>query len=160
MNIKKESVVSLEFELKDAQGELLDSSSQDGPMVYMHGQGHLPEKLESALDNKAIFDNVEIKLKSEDAYGDYSDDMVQTVKKSDVEGIDDLSPGQQFPAETDNGMMMFTVLDIQDENITLDGNHPLAGKDLHFKVKVIDVRQATKEELAHGHVHGPGGHEH
>ena len=160
MKIQKGSVVTLEFELKNEDGELLDSSAENGNMLYLHGQGQIPEKLEAELSDKNQGDTLKIKLAAIDGYGEYDEGLIQDVKRSDIQGVDELSEGMQFPAKTDQGMMYFTVMKLEGDSVVLDGNHPLAGEELNFDIKVIEVRKATDEELAHGHVHGPGGHEH
>jgi FKBP-type peptidyl-prolyl cis-trans isomerase SlyD len=103
---------------------------------------------------------VSVVVKPEEGYGDQDTSMVQKVPKEAFKGMDDLSVGIKVQAETDQGIQIATVTDIQEEEVTIDLNHPLAGETLHFDVEITDIREATEEEISHGHVHGPGGHQH
>jgi FKBP-type peptidyl-prolyl cis-trans isomerase SlyD len=162
MNILANSVVTLTFELFDADGVLLEASKE--PISYLHGghSGMLP-KVEEALNRKKAGDAVSVDVEPADAFGDYDPELVK------LESADRLPPevavGMQFEAYTNptdehGSGVVFTVTDIADGKAVLDGNHPWAGKKLRFECQILDVRPATAEELEHGHVHGPGDHHH
>ena len=161
MDILANTVVTLTFELFDADGVLLESTSE--PITYLHGghSGMLP-KLEEALNLKKPGDAISVDVEPEDGFGDYDPELVK------LETADRLPPeievGMQFEAHTSadehGGGTVFTVTDIADGKVVLDGNHPWAGKRLRFDCQILDVRPATAEEVEHGHVHGPGAHHH
>ena len=116
--------------------------------------------MESVLEGKSVGDQFNVSVQPEDAYGDHNEDLLHSVERSQFEGIDDLELGMQFQVDTDDGPMVVTVVEITDDKVTIDGNHELAGVPLNFDVTVRDVREATPEEIDHGHAHGDGGHEH
>lgn len=163
MNVLSNTVVTLTFELYDSDGTLLESTEE--PIAYLHGghSGMLP-KLEEALTMKKPGDTVSVRVEPADAFGDYDPELVK------IEPADRLPPevevGMQFEAYANpndhegEGGAVFTVTDIAEGKVVLDGNHPWAGKSLRFDCRIIDVRAATDEEMAHGHVHGAGGHHH
>ena len=114
-----------------------------------------------ALEGKNVGDELSVAIEPEDAYGEYSAELVATLTREMFEGVDELEVGMQFHASApDGGMQIVTIRDIDGDDVTVDGNHPLAGQRLNFKVKVVDVREANAEEIAHGHIHGEGGHHH
>ncbi len=161
MNIAKDTVVSLHYKLSDAQGNLIEQSSE--PMVYLHGgYGNTLPKIESALDGKAVGFQTQIQVEPEDAFGEYDAELVKIEPRNLFP--DDLEVGMQFEGSPDGEQhaesRVFTVTDIEEGKVVLDGNHPLAGMALRFALDVVDVRKASAEEIAHGHVHGPGGHHH
>jgi FKBP-type peptidyl-prolyl cis-trans isomerase SlyD len=160
MNVTKENVVSINYTLKNDDGQVLDSSADGNPLVYLHGVGQIIPGLEKALEGKTKGEKVNVTIPPEEAYGPRNDQMIQTVPKSEFEDADTIEVGVQFQADTQAGPMIFTVIEVKDNDFVLDGNHPLAGMTLHFDVEVSDVRAATAEEISHGHVHGPGGHDH
>lgn len=127
-------------------------------LVYLHGKGNIIAGLEEALVGKAAGDKFNVTIAPQDAYGEFMDNMTQTVDKSMFAGIDELEVGMQFHADVNHGSGIVTIVAIEDDQVTLDGNHPLAGETLIFDVEVLDVRDATADELAHGHVHGAGCH--
>jgi FKBP-type peptidyl-prolyl cis-trans isomerase SlyD len=162
MKIFANTVVSITFELFDADNTLLEAT--DEPIVYLHG-GHsgIPPKLEASLDNKAPGDRISVTLEPADAFGEYDAELVK------------IEPADRLPREVEKGMMfeahsaeddehghsiVYTVTDIAEGKVVLDGNHAWAGKRVRFECRVVDVRPATEEEVHHGHVHGPGGHHH
>ena len=158
MNIEIKKAVTLAYTLTDKDGNVLDKADTNEPFVYLHGTGGIIPGLEKALDGKAKDDQFEVSLEPSEAYGDRSDQLVQDVPK-DMFGEmsdDDMFVGAQFHAETSQGMQVVTVNAINDDSITIDGNHPMAGKALNFDVTVLDVRDATDEELSHGHIHAHG----
>ncbi len=161
MNVEIKKAVTLAYTLTDTDGNILDKADANEPFMYLHGTGGVIPGLEKALDGKAVDDQLTVNLKAAEAYGDYSDKLTSDVPKTMFEGLDekDMFVGAQFHAETDQGMQVVTVKAINEDTITIDGNHPMAGKDLNFDVTVLAVRDATEDELAHGHIHA-GGHDH
>jgi len=161
MEIVKNSVVSLQYEMYDSAGEVLDKTQADEPMVYLHGgyDGIFPV-VEEALHGKKVGETIDVTMEPDDAFGEYDAELVR------------MEPQDVFPEEVEVGMMfeaddpesgevmLFTVTEIADGKVVVDGNHPLAGKRIRFKATVADVRPASAEELSHGHVHGPHGHHH
>ena len=160
MQITKNAVALIEFELKDDEGEVLDSSKGGDPLAYIHGVGQLIPRLEEKLAGKSDGDELEVFLQPEDGYGVRVDELVQTVSRGQFPEDAEIRVGMQFQAESEAGMQVVTVVDVEGDDVTLDGNHPLAGIPLHFALKVLSVREATAEELDHGHVHGPGDDDH
>jgi len=160
MQIKEKAVAYLEFVLKDEAGEVLDSSKDHGPVAYIHGMGNLVSGLEAALLGKGAGDTIDVTLQPEEAYGIYNEDIVQEVPRSVLDGVDDLEVGMELVADTPDGQQVVYVKELTDETVTIDGNHPLAGEVLNFHVDVLSVREASPEEIDHGHVHGEHGHQH
>lgn len=161
MIIQKNSVVTMHYELKDSAGEVLDTSAGQEPLVYMHGSNNIIIGLEEKLEGKTAGDTLTAEISPEKGYGMPVEALVQTVP-SDAFGdeIKEVEIGMRFQAETEQGPVPVVVTSIEDGMVTVDGNHPLAGKDLFFDISITDVRDATAEEVEHGHVHGPGGHQH
>jgi FKBP-type peptidyl-prolyl cis-trans isomerase SlyD len=162
MQIAKDSVVTIDYTLTDGSGKVIDTSKGPGkqPLAYLHGGGNLIPGLERALEGKKAGDNLKVTISPEDAYGMRDEKLVQIVPSSAFQGVPQLKPGMQFRSQSPQGSTVVTVTKVEGENVTVDANHPLAGMALSFDVDVKDIRQATKEELEHGHVHGPGGHHH
>ncbi len=162
MKISENKVVVLHYAVSDSEDTLIDSSYDHKPLSIIHGTGYLIPGLEDALVDHVVGDKFEVSVSAENAYGDRHDEFVQTVPKSMFDSIEDLAVGSQLRATTDDGEQTVIVIDVTDEEITVDGNHPLAGIDLKFEVDILEVRDATEDELTHGHVHGEGGcgHEH
>ena len=156
MQISKEKVVSIHYTLRDNSGTVLDSSEGSQPLFYIQGIGNLIPGMEEGLEGKVKGDKLNIKVSPEKGYGVRNDQMIQKVPRSAFGG-QDVRVGMQF--QTDRSQVV-TVTEVGLDSVTVDGNHPLAGVELNFDVEVMDVRIATSEELAHGHVHGPGGHHH
>ena len=160
MQIESQKVVTLNYTLTDDQGAVIDKS-EDGSFVYIHGANSIIPGLENALSGKKAGDELSVSVAPEDAYGERSDGMLQQVPKSMFEDQSQVEVGMQFHAQSPKGeTLVVTVTEVSDDNVTIDGNHPLAGAQLNFDVKVVDVREATEEEVDHGHVHGPEGHHH
>lgn len=156
MNITTGKVVSIEFKISDANGTILDQSEQDNEWTFLTGSGEIPTGLEEALEGKAAGDKFKVTLTPENGYGPRDESKVTTISKSDLGETDmELSVGDQLEAETDSedGWEIVTVVAIADDSITVDGNHEFAGKTVSFDVTITEVRDATEEELAHGHVH-------
>jgi FKBP-type peptidyl-prolyl cis-trans isomerase SlyD len=160
MEIANNTAVWLQYTLRDDAGEVLDASEHDEPLVYIHGQGDIVPGLEKALQGKSTGSKFKVSVSPEEGYGVREEDKVQSVPRSAFEDGLELEPGMQFQAEGPEGVDIVTVVEVSGEDVTIDANHPLAGKQLHFEIEVVDVRAATEEELEHGHVHGPGGHHH
>jgi FKBP-type peptidyl-prolyl cis-trans isomerase SlyD len=160
MQVSQDAVVSIHYTLRNDQGETLDSSAGGEPLAYLHGNGNLIPGLERALEGKSTGDKLNVTVAAEDAYGELDPSLVQDVPRAAFRGIDDIQVGMQFQAESNHGPRAVVVTKVAADVITVDGNHPLAGQSLSFEVEIKDVRTATEEELEHGHVHGPGGHDH
>jgi FKBP-type peptidyl-prolyl cis-trans isomerase SlyD len=159
--IKKDSVVSLSYTLKNENGEELDRSEAANPMVYIHGHGHIVPGLENVLEGLAVGDKKQVTVSPDEGYGDVQPQLRMKVARDKFPAEVKIEPGMQFSSKMEDGKEIpFTVMGTEGEDVLLDGNHPLAGKTLDFSVEVVEVRSATAEELQHGHVHGPGGHHH
>ena len=159
MQIAKHTVVSIHYTLRDNEGTILDSSSGKDPLHFIQGIGNLIPGMEEGLEGKKKGDKLEIKVSPEKGYGTRSEGLIQKVPRSAF-GSQDVKPGMQFQAQSNKGSQIVTVTEVGLEDVTVDGNHPLAGVELNFSVEVMDVRSASQDEIAHGHVHGPGGHHH
>src|SRR5688572_1549777 len=160
MAIEKDKVVSIDYTLTGEDGQVLDSSQGREPLAYLHGAGNIIPGLENALEGKAPGDELNVMVPPDQAYGPRDERMVQPVPRTAFQGVADIQPGMQFQANTNAGPRLITVVDVAADQVTIDANHPLAGATLNFDVKVVNVRDATNEEKSHGHVHGPGGHQH
>jgi FKBP-type peptidyl-prolyl cis-trans isomerase SlyD len=156
MQIAENLVVSIHYTLKDSQGNTLDSSQGQEPLPYLCGAHNIVPGLENALIGKQKGDQLDVVVQPEEGYGEIRADLVQKVSRENFQGVDNIEVGMQFMAEAPWGQQPVTVVGVEDDGVTLDGNHPLAGQVLHFSVEVSDVRAATEDELAHGHVHGDG----
>lgn len=162
MKIAENKVAVIHYAVSDSEGTLIDSSYDHAPLSVIYGTGYLIPGLEDALKGHQAGDKFEVDVPADDAYGHRNDSFVQAVPKEMFGDVEDIEVGTQLRAETDHGEQTVIVVDKDDETITVDGNHPLAGIDLSFDVEILEVRDATADELAHGHVHGEGGcgHEH
>ena len=160
MQIAENAVVTIDYTLKDDEGNVIDSSS-DGKFAYLHGAYNIIPGLEKALAGKSAGDELSVSVSPAEGYGERNDAMVQAVPREMFEEGTTPEVGMQFHAESPEGeTIVVTVVGVADDTITVDGKHPLAGVNLNFDVKIVDVRPATEEEIAHGHVHGPQGHAH
>ena len=160
MQIAKHRVVTLAYTLKDDENRVIDQSD-DGSFCYLHGASNIIPGLESALTGKAVGDELSVSVPPEDGYGVHDPDKTQAVPRDMFPADEVIETGMQFHAQSPDGnQLVVTVVKVENDSITVDGNHPLAGVRLNFDVKVLEVRDATGEEIAHGHVHGPGGHSH
>ena len=160
MQISEQKVVLLNYEVIDDQGQLVDCSEEGDPLAYIHGADQLVPGLETALEGRSQGDKIKVDVPPDQGYGERTDEGVQTVSRAQFDDDSEIDVGMQFEAQDDDGHQIVTVVSVDGESITLDTNHPLAGKTLHFAVEVLEVRNATAEELDHGHVHGTGGHHH
>jgi FKBP-type peptidyl-prolyl cis-trans isomerase SlyD len=157
MEIGDKKAVTIHYTLRDDEGKVLDSSEGREPLTYLHGAGNIVPGLEAALAGKKAGDAVRAKLTPAEGYGERDETNVRNVPRRRLpEGK--VEPGMRFRLKTDQGFMVALVTAVRGDYVTIDANHPLAGQTLNFEVDVVEVRDATEEELTHGHVHGPGGH--
>ena len=159
MQVKMNTVVTIIYELKDADGNTLEKSND--PIAYLHG-GHdnIFPKVEEAIHGKNVGDSVEITLDPADAFGDYDEGLVQ-IEPISAFPEKNIKEGMQFEGEDESGeVIIYTVTNIADGKVVVDGNHPWAGQRILFMATIKDVRDANQEEIEHKHVHGPGGHHH
>ncbi len=161
MQIEKNTVVSLSYRLSDSQGEVLEEAGADAPAFYLHGgyDGIFPA-VEAALEGKTVGATLNLLLEPEDAFGDYDENLVRVEEQDLFPG--NVEVGMQFEGSSEDGHhhLLYTVTDIAEGKVVVDGNHPLAGQSLRLECEVLGVRTATPEEVGHGHVHGPDGHHH
>jgi FKBP-type peptidyl-prolyl cis-trans isomerase SlyD len=160
MQITSDAVVSIHYTLTNDSGETLDSSAGGEPLAYLHGRGNLIPGLENALAGKQAGDKLQVKVPPGEGYGEYDKALLQSVPRRSFKGVGNVQVGMQFQVQSPQGPRAVTVTRVAGDMVTVDGNHPLAGKNLTFDIEITDVRSAREEELAHGHVHGPGGHHH
>ena len=158
MTIGTDSVVTIHYTLTDDTGVVIDQSEPAEPLAYLHGHGNIIAGLEKELTGKNAGDALTVTVLPAEGYGEYDNDLVQSVPRRTLRGIKDIKTGMRLHAQTAAGTRAVTVTKVIGDMVTLDGNHPLAGKSLHFDVRIDAVRAATEEELSHGHVHGPHGH--
>ena len=154
LKITTNSVVSIHYTLTDKTGEVLDTSAGKEPLAYLHGRGHIIPGLEKELEGKEKGAKINVTVPPQEAYGIRNEDLVRKVSRSAFKDIQDLQTGMQFQSKSENGIEVYTITKIEGEEITIDGNHPLANETLTFDVEVTGVREATEKELSHGHVHG------
>jgi FKBP-type peptidyl-prolyl cis-trans isomerase SlyD len=160
MQIERDKVVFIHYTLRDDSGKVLDSSSGRDPLGYLHGGGNIVSGLEQALDGKRVGDKFSVSIAPIDGYGEHDADLVQKVPRRAFQGMRDIKPGMQVQAQTPQGARTFTIKSVVGDMVNLDGNHPLAGQTLNFEIAVTDIRDASPEEIEHGHIHGVGGHHH
>ena len=160
MQIENDKVVTINYTLKDDDGNVIDSA-QDGSFAYLHGAANIIPGLEQALEGKTEGESLSVSIEPANGYGERNDNLTQVVSKDMFEENQDIQVGMQFHAAAPDGQpMVVTVTKVEDNDVTVDANHPLAGVNLNFDVDVVGVRDASDEEMEHGHVHGPGGHHH
>lgn len=157
--IGKNAVVGIDYTLTNDAGEVMDSSEGRGPLLYLHGANNLIPGLEKELEGKTEGAAFKVTIAPADAYGETNPEMVQTLPREMFRGVDNIEVGMGFTAQGPQGQQHIVVTAVEGDQVTVDGNHPMAGKTLHFDVVVVSVRDATKEEIAHGHVHD-GDHHH
>lgn len=153
-SIGKHSVVEIHYTLKNPEGEVMDSSVDDSPLMYLHGMQGLIPGLEKELDGKKVGDTFQAIIPPELAYGEINPALVHTLDKSMFRGVEKIEPGMVFAAQGEQGQRNIRVQSVDGDQVTVDGNHEMAGKTLHFEVEVLSVRDATAKEIDHGHVHG------
>lgn len=165
MKITKNVVPSIAYQVRTQDGVLVDEALVNQPLEYLHGHNNLVEGLEKALEGKAVGDTFEVRVSPEEGYGEYNENMVQRVPKDVFMGVDELEVGMRFIADTDLGPLPVVITEVDGDEVVVDGNHMLAGQELLFSVEVVATREATLEEIAHGHIHqeghgcGCGGHD-
>lgn len=161
MRVEQNKVVSMHYKLADKDGVVIDNSEGRPPLAYIHGIGALVAGLEAQLENKVVGDKFQAIVAPEDAYGTRDEELVRVVPKSGFQGDEEMTIGMQVQIDTgDKGLAIATLTAIDGDDITLDLNHPLSDMELHFDIDIMDIREATSDEIAHGHVHGEGGHQH
>ena len=161
MPIQANKVVSVNYTLKDSEGVIIDSTANSPPFAYISGSEQILSKLEEEVSGMIIDSRKNIKLTASEAYGDYDEKDVQQAKRDQFPEDFNLEVGMRYVANSPDGKHMpFVITEISDNVITIDFNHPLAGKNLEFEVELVDIRDATAEEMNHGHVHGPDGLHH
>ena len=153
-------VFGFHYTLKDKEGNVIDSSENAAPLLFLEASGQIIPGLEKELLGLDVGDKKNIQVKAAEAYGEVVEDLKITVQKSQFPEGQELNIGDQFQVTNEQHAPVFTVVEIQGEDVHVDGNHPLAGHDLFFDVEITEKRAATEEEVAHGHAHGPGGHHH
>lgn len=157
MKIADNSVVSIHFGVAQVDGNPLDSTENGAPLEFIQGAGYLVPGLEAELAGKEVGDKFDVTLEAKDAYGEFQEALVQEVPRNLFEGVDTIEVGMSFQADTDQGPRTVEVTSVTDEMVSIDANHPLAGMALQFVGEVVAIREATQEELAHGHIHQGGG---
>lgn len=153
MKITKDVVVSIAYQVRTADGVLVDEAPANQPLEYLQGHNNLIPGLEKALEGKDVGEKFEVRVQPEEGYGQRSDNMIQRVPKTAFEGVDTLEPGMRFIAETDRGPLPVVITEVGEDDVVVDGNHMLAGQELLFNVEVVATREATLEEISHGHLH-------
>lgn len=156
MEIADKKVVSIHYTLKNESGQVLDESAAGEPLSYLHGNGNIIPGLEQALAGKSQGDKLNVSVDPEQAYGARSEALIQDLPKEVFEGVDEVQEGMRFQAHSEQGTRIITVTRVEEDKITVDANHPLAGETLNFEVEIDSVREATAEEIEHGHVHADG----
>ncbi len=154
MKVAPKTVVTLEYKITLTTGELVDSSEVSGPFSYVHGIGAIIPGLEKGIEGMDVGEEKEIEIPAAEAYGERNEDLVTSVSKSQFPADTELAPGMEFYTYNEKGEAIpFVIREINGDTVVIDFNHPLAGKDLIAWVKIVDVREASPEEIAHGHVH-------
>ena len=160
MIIEDKKVVSFHYELTNEEGEQLESSRDREPMTYLHGANNIIPGLENAMAGKSAGDEFRVTVEPAEAYGERKEANIQRISAKHFKNLRKLAPGQIVGLQTQQGPVQVTVVKVGRFNVDVDANHPLAGQALTFDVEVTGVRDASEEETAHGHVHGPGGVDH
>jgi FKBP-type peptidyl-prolyl cis-trans isomerase SlyD len=160
MLVQNNSVVSIHYTLTDNQGVVIDSSIDHTPLAYIQGLGHIVPGLEKVMNGKKVGDKFKVQVPAAEGYGLRNEELMDQVPMEAFQGVAKVEPGMEFYADGPTGPVMVTVKGIQDNMVLIDGNHPLAGMDLNFEIELMEVREATPEEMEHGHIHGEGGHQH
>lgn len=160
MTIQNNKVVLIDYTLNNDNGDILDSSVGREPLAYIQGHQNIIPGLEKEMLGKKVGDKFKAVVQPEEGYGKFNPELLQDVPRSAFQGVDEIAVGMQFQTQLEDGPIIMAVKNIDGDTITIDGNHPLADQVLTFDVEVVEIRDASEEELAHGHVHGNGGHHH
>lgn len=160
MKVAKNLVISLAYQVRTDDGVLVDEALVTAPLDYLQGHGALIPGLEKALEGHDVGDKFDVNIGADDAYGQYDESLVQRVPKAVFVDVEDVQAGMRFLADTDQGQIPVEITEVDGDEVVVDGNHLLAGQNLSFSVEVVDIRAATEEELANGHVHGSHDHNH
>jgi FKBP-type peptidyl-prolyl cis-trans isomerase SlyD len=160
MQIAERTVASFHYTLTSPQGEVIDSSRGREPLPYLHGVGQIVPGLEKAMAGRVAGDTFQVVVPADEGYGESNPEMMQSVPRAAFPADVEIEPGMQFEAQGPMGPVTVVVKSVDAETVTIDANHPLAGMPLHFDIEIVDVREASVEEVLHGHVHGAGGHHH
>ncbi|WP_404418592.1 peptidylprolyl isomerase [Marinospirillum sp.] len=153
MQVAANKVIAIHYTLTNGDGQVLDSSQGGNPLSYLHGHSNIIPGLEAQLEGKAAGEEFEVTVEPADGYGERDDNLVQQVQREAFQGVEKVEPGMQFQTQGPGGEMVVTVIEANDENVTIDANHPLAGVSLNFKGSIESVRDASEEEVQHGHAH-------
>jgi FKBP-type peptidyl-prolyl cis-trans isomerase SlyD len=156
--VSENSVVEIHYTLTNSEGAVIDSSEGHAPLAYLHGHGNIIPGLEKQLLSRQEGDKLDVVVAADEAYGEYIQELVQEVPRTAFAEGQHIEAGMEFRVETPQGPRTITVTNLNDTHVTIDANHPLAGQILNFQVEVVSIREATQEELAHGHPHN--GHDH
>jgi FKBP-type peptidyl-prolyl cis-trans isomerase SlyD len=160
MKINAQAVASFHYTLKNDAGDTIDTSSNQEPLSYLHGANNIVPGLEKEMVGKSVGDKFSVVVSPAEGYGEYNESLQQELPKSMFQGVEKIEPGMEFHAQTQHGQEIVAVTKVEGDTVTVDGNHPLAGQNLHFDIEVTEVREASAEEINHGHAHGAGGHQH
>ncbi|HET8554070.1 MAG TPA: peptidylprolyl isomerase [Rhodanobacteraceae bacterium] len=160
MQIADRNVASFHYTLTNDGGDVIDSSRDREPLAYLHGAGNIVPGLEKAMAGRREGDTFKVDVEPQEGYGPRHEELIQTVPMSAFQGVPEVKPGMQFQGNGPQGATLVTVTAVDGDEVRVDANHPLAGQTLHFDIEVTEVREATEDELTHGHVHGAGGHQH
>ncbi len=155
-----QQVIGFHYTLKDNEGNEIDSSIGGTPLLFLEGSGQIIPGLESQIAGLSVGDKKSVEVKAAAGYGEIIEDLKITVQKTQFPEGQEVKVGDQFQVNEEANAPIFTVISIEEENVHIDGNHPMAGKDLTFDVEITEKREATADELSHGHAHGEGGHNH
>lgn len=156
MKVTRNSVVSIAYQVRTEDGVLIDEAPVNQPLEYLQGHKNLVIGLENALEGREVGEKLEVRVKPEEGYGAYNDNLVQRAPKDVFMGVDEITVGMRFIADTDVGPLPVVITEVGDDYVVVDGNHMLAGQELLFNVEIVAIREATLEEIAHGHIHQAG----
>lgn len=153
-------VIGFHYTLKDKDGTIIDTSSDSTPLLFLEGSGQIIPGLENEIKGLNVGEKKNVEVKAADAYGEVVEDLRITVQKSQFPEEQVINVGDQFQVNEEEHAPIFTIIKIEGEEVHIDGNHPMAGHDLFFDVEITEKREATADEISHGHAHGEGGHHH
>jgi FKBP-type peptidyl-prolyl cis-trans isomerase SlyD len=159
--ITKNKVVEIHYILTGDDKQTIDASEKDSPLPYLHGYQQIVPGLEKALAGKKVGDKLTVEVSPEEGYGTFNEELVKEIEKDQFPNGSKIEAGEMFEASgPDGNPMIIRITEVKDDTVTIDGNHPLAGKNLFFDIEIVSIREATKEELEHGHAHHGDGHTH